>query len=252
MHSARPRLRRSLAIVPALLLSLAACGNEAEVMQVADATAGPVKASEDDGRPAAGCMVGGTDIPADAAVAQAGDLDGDGQDDQVWLGLQGDKRLLGVRTASGASFSTSFTADQVEKSRATAVANRLGDGTAIILLATAYSAVLYAVVDCEIVPTMNAQGNQYTFDLGMNGIGTGVACPKDGKELYLAGYNAEQEDLDNSDLVTRTRIDLSENGARADNGEVTELGNIKYDSPQYLGASGVSCGDAEKALEPQR
>jgi hypothetical protein len=132
------------------------------------------------------------------------------------------------------------------------VGNRLGDGTAIILLATGYSATLYAVINCEIVPTMDAKGNQYTFDLGMNGFGTGVACPREGKSRYLAGYNAKQDDQDNSDLVIRTRIELSEGGAKADNGEVTDLGHLKYDSPNYFGATGVSCGEAEKAMEPER
>lgn len=244
MRSPRPALAAA-----GLVLALAACGNEASASAEEIAgTAAPVPTSGSSG----GCPVGGVDIPADANVVEAGDLDGDGQDDQIWLGLKGDRRLLGVRTASGGSFSTAFTTDQVEKSQATAVANRLGDGNAVILLATGYRAVLYAVIGCEIVPTLNQDGNQYTFDLGMDGYGTGVACPQADEGLYLAGFNAEPDDLDSSDRVSRTRIDLSENGARADNGKADDLGNISYDSPRYKGASGVSCGDAETALEPER
>ncbi|MCE0538569.1 hypothetical protein LWF15_24015 [Kineosporia rhizophila] len=247
------------AVALAGLLALGACAGEPTVKQVSDATAAPVDVSpsaeaptQTEAQPKAGCKVGGVDIPADAGVGLAGDLDGDGQDDQVWLGLKGDKRLLGVRTASGASFATSFTADQVENAQASAVGNRLGDGTAIILLATAYSAALYAVIDCKIVPSINLQGNQYTFDLGMNGRGTGVACPAKGKKRYLAGFNAKQDDADSSDRVIRTRIDLSEKGARADNGKETDLGNVGYDSPVTMLAYGVTCGDAEAALEPER
>ncbi|GAB3248760.1 hypothetical protein [Kineosporia babensis] len=253
----RRRLLGATSAGAAALLALTACGQgEPSVQTVVDATAGPVltdpAGSGGSTGGAAGCMVGGTDIPADAAVAEAGDLDGDGQTDQIWLAIKGDKRLLGVRTASGASFSTSFTADQVEKASATAVANRLDDETAIILLATGYSAVLYAVVDCEIVPSLNVQGNQYKFDLGINGMGTGVACLKDGDDLYLAGFNSTPDDIDNSDQVIRTRIDLGENGTKATNGQITDLGNLDYDSPKYKNAYGVSCGDAETVLEPER
>lgn len=60
----------------------------------------------------------------------------------------------------------------------------------------------------------------------MNGRGTGVACPAKGKKRYLAGFNAKQDDADSSDRVIRTRIDLSEKGARADNGKETDLATL--------------------------
>ncbi|MCD5311161.1 hypothetical protein [Kineosporia babensis] len=239
---------RFLTVSTIALFALAGCAGEPSVTEVKDAVAAPGGVEQS----TAGCPVGGADIPADAVVVEAGDLDGDGQDDQVWLAVKGDKRLLGVRTASGSSLSTSFTADQVEKHQATALGNRLGDGTPIIVLATGYSAALYTVADCKIVPSLTAQGNQYLFDLGMNGEGTGVFCPKDDQGLYLASYNAKPDDLDSSDEVFRTRIEFSENGTRADNGKVTDLGHIKYDDPLSQDTMGVACGDAETALEPER
>jgi hypothetical protein len=154
-----------------------------------------------------------------------------------------------VLTASGASFSTTFESGSPQN--ATAVANRLGDGSAIILLSTGRSAALYAVVDCKIVPTKNVDGDQYSFDLGFAGYGTGVACPMVKEQLYLAGYQSEAAKPEGYANITRTRIDLSKNGTRADNGDEAELGKFGDDSATYRIAHGVSCGDSETAEEPK-
>src|SRR5205085_2501832 len=65
-----------------------------------------------------GCAAGGPAIPKSANRARTGDLDGDGVADSIWLAIDGNDRVLGVTTASGARFSTVFTSD----SRSTASA----------------------------------------------------------------------------------------------------------------------------------
>jgi hypothetical protein len=280
MYSSRPARRSlaALALAPALLLALAACGNSdptpvhgaagpAGVSTTSattddggspDASSTPTSSSTTKTTPATtsasgstkGCAKGGGDVPTNADSAQVGDLDGDGTKDEVWLADQGSQRTLGVLTATGAVFSTTFTS--ASPIAASATANRLGDGSAVILLSTGRSAALYAVVDCKIVPTENKDGKQYTFDLGFTGYGTGVACPTAKGALYLAGYNtvASTKHTDYGD-VTRTRIDLSDAGAKAANGVKAELGEFGNDSATYKIAHGVSCGDSETANEPQ-
>ncbi|GAA3610109.1 hypothetical protein GCM10022223_27790 [Kineosporia mesophila] len=271
-YTGRRRALSAMALLPAGLLTLAACSSPSAT-PVADATAGPAgvstaKASssatddasstsssstttEDDAEPTAdrkGCAAGGSDIPAGAGTAPAGDLDGDGQADQVWLADDGDTRLLGVKTASGAIFDTTFT--NGGPGAGSAVANRLSDGSAIILLSTNRSAALYAVVDCKIVKTQNKNAQQYTFDLGFTGYGNGVACPAVDGKLYLAGYQADKSG-GKAYTITRTRIDLSEGGARADNGTKTDLGDFAEGSATYRIAHSVGCGDVGTAKEPQ-
>ncbi len=279
MHSSRPARRSlaALALAPALLLALAACGSDKTPNAVAGATAGPAGVSDsattDDGDPSSapstpasssttktstsdaggddtkGCAQGGGSVPANADSALVGDLDGDGAQDEVWLADKGSQRTLGVETSSGGVFSTTFTS--ASPIAASAVANRLGDGSAVILLSTGRSAALYAVVDCKIVPTKNKEGAQYTFDLGFGDFGTGVACPTANGALYLAGYNTVASDRKGYADVTRTRIDLSSSGAKAANGTKAALGEFGNDSATYKIAHGVSCGDSETAKEPQ-
>ena len=278
MHASRPARRSlaALALAPALLLALAACGSDKNPHNVPNATAGPAGVSTstttDDGdstdaanSPTSssttkttttaadggtkGCAQGGGSVPTDAGSAQVGDLDGDGAKDEVWLADKGDQRTLGVLTASGGVFSTTFTS--ASPISASAVANRLGDGSAVILLSTGRSAALYAVVDCKIVPTKNKEGAQYSFDLGFGDFGTGVACPTAKGALYLAGYNTVDSKQKGYANVTRTRIDLTADGAKAANGVKAELGEFGNDSATYKIAHDVSCGDSETAKEPQ-
>ncbi|MCE0540068.1 hypothetical protein LWF15_31700 [Kineosporia rhizophila] len=262
--------RVAAALAPALLLALTACGAESTPQNVTGATAGPAgvadpsasaddsessttspaeSATDDSPMPAdGGCPEGGGKVPAKAAGAQVGDLDGDGAKDELWLADNGNKRRLGVRTASGRVMSTVFQSGSPQS--AVAVANRLGDGSAIILLSTGRTAALYAVIDCEIVATKDKTGGQYTFDLGFGSYGTGVACPMANDKLYLAGYLATAAEREGYENITRTRIDLSEEGARADNGTVAELGEHGNDSASAKIAHGVSCGDSGTAEEP--
>lgn len=267
-HRAGRRSLAALALAPALLLALAACGDSESLVpqEVANATAGPagVGGSGSTATPSAsdgptstgdgsGCSQGKSAPPADSEPVEVGDLDGDGARDQLWIARDGDKRVLGVHTASGATFSTKFSGGSTASSAssASAVANRLGDDSAIVLLNTGRSAALYAVVDCRIVPTENVAGAQYEFDLGFGSYGTGVACPMAKGELFLAGYKTEDIGRDGYKKIVRTKIDLSENGTVAANGTVADLGEHAEDTPSYQIAESVSCGDSGTAHEPE-
>jgi hypothetical protein len=198
-----------------------------------------------------GCPAGGTGIPADADVAQAGDLDGDGNGDTLWIGFNAaDKQVFGVQTAGGARFSMRFsTENDPQRSSSSVWGDRLGDGTAVILLDTTNEVRLYAVVDCAIVATRNKQNNQYVFDEGKLGNGTGVGCPMIGSSgRHLVGYLAEENS--NGYSVSRTAIILSQGGRRASNGVTTVLGNaLDKNSTTVLSARNVGCGVSHQAEE---
>ncbi|GAB3269067.1 hypothetical protein [Kineosporia babensis] len=256
MHSSGRRRLAALTLAPALL-GLAACGNESALEPVRNVTAGPAGLNPSAGpsattEPASGgedgCADDGGQVPSGAGAAEVGDLDGDGAPDELWMVQDGGQKRLGVRTASGKVMSTAYESTEP----ASAVANRLGDGTAIILLNTGRSAALYSVLDCQIVATENQTGEQYSFDLGFGQFGTGVACPLSPADdtLYLAGYKATDSGRDGYENIVRTRIDLSEGGSRADNGTVAELGEYSSSSASAKIAHAVSCGDSGTVEEP--
>jgi len=199
-----------------------------------------------------GCAPNGARIPAGAGTAVSGDVDLDGEADTVWLADTPD-RTLGVTTASGATFSTRFTSAAPET--ASALAQKLQPaGPAVVLLSTGRSVALYDVVDCALVPTLNVQGQQYTFDLGFTGYGTGVGCVAGGDEedLQLVGLNAEDTG-DGHFRVTRTAVQLSDAGRRATNGATTVVAEgLSADDPQVRNAHSVSCRNQSlEAAEPQ-
>lgn len=201
-----------------------------------------------DSSAATGCAATEDTVPPEAAIGPTADLDGDGQADQLWLADIDGTRMLGVQTASGAVFSTDFTSGAPQA--ASALGQVLGDGSAIVLLDTGREIPLYAVIDCALVPTQNDQGQQYSFDKGFTGYGTGVGCEEvDGGGLGLVGYLAEIEG--DTATVTSTQIELADGGATASNGEATEQTDLDSEDPLVQAASSVSCGDAEAVMEPQ-
>lgn len=111
---------------------------------------------------------------------------------------------------------------------------------------------LYAVVDCQLVPTTNEQGQQYTFDLGFTGYGTGVGCePVPGREAELALFGLLAHQVrDGTWTVTGTRIELSQDGRRAENGPSSDLvtGAGNADVPSIAVARTVACGDQNEAI----
>ena len=198
-------------------------------------------------------------VPDGASTAPTADLDGDRAADTLWLAERtgGDGalvRTLGVATASGAVFSVDF--DSAAPQEASAIAQRLsGSGPAIVLLDTGRSVPLYAVADCQLVATTNAQGEQYVFDRGFTGYGTGVGCEPVGSsdDLALYGLLAHQV-ADGTWSVTGTRVELSQDGRRADNGPTSDLvtGAGYPDVPAVAVARTVACGgQTQPVTEPE-
>jgi hypothetical protein len=195
-----------------------------------------------------GCSAGAA-VPKAAATVRTADLDADGSADTLWLGKVSGKRTLGVEMADGERFSTTFTSAGIQP--AGAVAGRLGSGVAVILMETDHSVKLYAIIGCRIVATKNAQGNQYTFDEGVTGYGSGAGCPVIGSGRRLVGYLAKADAAGDSYTVTRTTINLLQGGARATNGVTTTLGTKVAPSATLVRtATKVSCGGGSVALEP--
>jgi hypothetical protein len=261
-----------------VLALLAGCGalNGKDTITMTNATAGPADAGQASASASAsngstgaatikatttssggtttggkGCPAGGAAIPAGAGTAGTADLDGDGKGDTIWLAGKGDTRLLGVRTATGARFSTVFSS--ASPVSASAVAGRLGDGSAVILLDLSRETKLYAVVNCTIVASRNTQGNQYTFDQGFTGYGTGAGCPSLGSSgRHLVGYLAKPNADGSRFRVTRTTISLGSHGAKASNAATVTLGRaLRPNSAVVKLAQSVTCGTGARAFEPE-
>ncbi|WP_432542454.1 hypothetical protein [Kineococcus sp. SYSU DK002] len=264
---------RALALPAASLLALSAvltaCGSQdgtTGAEETSSAASSPVGATSSAGPSTAadgvpdgvgagagnGCAPNSATAPAGAGTATTGDVDLDGEADTVWLS-GGPERTLGITTATGATFSTTFTGAAPQA--ATAIGQKLQPaGPAVVLLNTGRSVALYAVVDCALTPTLNAQGEQYVFDLGFTGYGTGVGCVAGGDEedLSLAGLNAVDAG-DGTYRVTRTAVQLDDSGRRATNGETTVVAEgLAADDPRVEGARTVGCGNQTSgAVEPQ-
>ena len=202
------------------------------------------------GSTAKGCPAGGLAVPENANRAETVDLDGDGKKDTLWLADQGDIRVLGVETASGARMATVFT--NGGQASANAVGGLLGDKSAVILLDFSREARLYGVIDCKIFGYENAQGHQYTFDEGFTGHGTGVGCPEIGSQgRRLVGYLAEPGGYGDGYKVTRTLINLDRKEVVATNG-ITETVNegVPESNSDVKKAKQIICGPGERVHEP--
>ena len=200
-----------------------------------------------------GCPPNSGKIPAGARQVTTADLDLDGAADTLWLADVGSKRTIGVRTATGATFSTTFQSAAPQGARA--IGQKLESaGPSIVLLNTGRSVLLYDVADCAIVPVKNPQGAQYTFDLGFTGYGTGVDCVRTGAGYTLAGLLATPENSANvAYTISRTKIVLSDFGRHAANGEKSIVAtHVTNTSAAFQQAHSVSCGTPSSVVtEPQ-
>ena len=198
-----------------------------------------------------GCPAGGGGVPAGAGSAPTADLDLDGEPDVLWLSDAGGQRTLGVTTASGATFSTTF--QSAAPQAATALGQRLGgSGPGVVLLDTGRSVQLYTTAGCALVPTTDDRGRPWSFDLGFTGYGTGVGCADLGHGLQLVGLLAG-DDGQGTSTVTRTPVELDDDGRTARGGAAEVVAErARSDDPVVAQARSVSCGDqAEGAAEPQ-
>lgn len=196
---------------------------------------------ESDATPATGCPATGDGVPAGASSGEIVDVDGDGRADTAWL-TGGAERTFGVTTASGATFSTPI--DSASPIPASAVVGVVGtDAVPIALVDLGREARLLTLADCTATPTVDAQGQPYVFGRGFGDQGTGVGCSEIDGTLRLAGLLATEEG--DGWTVTRTLVDLSDEGRVATNGAVEEVASgAAADDPVVTTAQEVSCGDA--------
>ena len=183
-------------------------------------------------------------VPEGATAKPTLDVDGDGRPDTLWIDdgtAAGGAVVFGVQTASGGTLSTDFNSASGSNARTVLVADVTGDGELVALADDGRSVRLYGLSDCSLVPEQNAQGEQYTFDLGFTGFGTGVGCADvDGNGTRdLVGLLAD------GTSVTSTVVALD--GPRATNGASSTIADA---TPQQLDlASQVSCGDLTLAAD---
>jgi hypothetical protein len=247
---------RPVLIATAALVLAAGCGDDnpttaaptpsASASAASDAPAVSPTAANDPSPASRGCPAKGPGVPSDATTSRAVDVDGDGRMDTVWAVGSGGQLLAGITTASGAT-------SRVTKGFAGGVgpfilaADADERGTIVVLVGNNRGQSLYRWSDCRIQPVLNPDGEQYGFDAGFAGNGTGIGCSrvKGAAHRDLVGLNLEGDASSPTRTVKRTQIVLD--GLRAHNGLVDRLA-VKKGSAAEASATTVSCGD----LTPER
>ncbi|WP_029429486.1 hypothetical protein [Blastococcus sp. URHD0036] len=243
----RTRLPLVLAVSAALIAGCSADdGDDATAAPTTATTTATTTASatppggSDAGGSDAGCPATDDGIPSGAATRPTLDVDGDRAADTEWIASSpaaDGSVLFGVTTASGAT----VTADLQSASpvaRSILVADVTGDGELVVLASDGRQVLLYAYSDCQIVPVQNPQGEQYAFDLGFTGYGTGVGClDVDGDGVRdLAGL------LVNGDGTGYTATAVVLDGPRASNSDVS-MGVADAGAAAVEAARSITCGD---------
>jgi hypothetical protein len=194
----------------------------------------------------AGCTAKDATQPSGAAPKPTLDVDGDGKPDTVWIATQPDADggvPFGITTAAGGTFGTTIrSASPV--ARSVLVADVTGKGELIALASDNRQVLLYGISSCSFVPELNAQGQQYAFDLGFTGFGTGVGCVDangDGTDLVGLKYEPETNGVG---TISRTIVELD--GPQARNGAtdtVTVTRASEADEAQSVGCGDVTLTD---------
>jgi hypothetical protein len=183
----------------------------------------------------------GGDISSEAR----GDLDGDGQEDRVVGWTTGGERVFTAATAAGGVSEWRNSNPSGADPRVYGIADADEDGRAEVFVSPGRNAYVLTLVDCQVTPYLNPQGEPYAFDLGTGDQGTGVGCVDadgDGRRdlvglLRVPGDGAEVR-------WRRTIVEL--HGPQARNGAVSEG---TYAAPRDDAAiallSKVTCGDQD-------
>jgi hypothetical protein len=250
MGSRRPAV---LAVLAAgLLLAGCAHGGSSTASSTTTAAAGSSTSSASAGASStsahgsggakAGCPSVGRAVPQGAQSKQTVDVDGDGRADTEWIATSPDSGggvPFGVRTASGAVFSATISSAS-PIARSVMFADVTGHGEIIALASDGRQVLLYAVSDCQIIPEKNLQGQQYAFDLGFTGFGTGVGCVDangDGTtDLVGLTFVAEPQ---GQGTIQRTIVQLQGPNARNGATDTVPASNANLADE----ARSVGCGD---------
>jgi hypothetical protein len=124
------------------------------------------------------------------------------------------------------------------------LADVTGSGEVIALASDGRQVLLYGISQCSFVPILNPQGEQYAFDLGFTGFGTGVGCvDADGDGTTdLVGLKVVDAD-DGEGTIERTIIELD--GPNARNGATDSVPVTRASLADE--ARTVTCGDRTMA-----
>ena len=196
----------------------------------------------------AGCPSSGQQIPAGTNTKPTIDVDGDGRPDTAFISTQPDPQTgftFGVRTASGGLITASMGLSASPVERSVLFADVTGHGEVIALASDGREVQLWAVSACRLIPMQNIQGQQYLFDLGFTGYGTGIGCADangDGVRDLL-GLKLVTDPGGRPVSIERTIIRL--NGPHASNGPRFTL---RSPTPaQAALATSITCGDLTMA-----
>lgn len=195
---------------------------------------------------ATGCAPGGGGVPSGAVTKPTLDVDGDGRPDTMWIaqGAAGAGGVpFGVTTSGGRTVSAAINSGS-PRPRQVLIADVTGKGELVAFASDGRQVLLFAVRGCSFVPVQNAQGQQYTFDLGFTGYGTGVGCVDangDGTtDLVGLKYLPESQ---GEGTIQRTIVEL--NGPNARNGATDTVPATNATMAEE--AQSVSCGDVTLA-----
>jgi hypothetical protein len=196
--------------------------------------------------PQSGCAQRTSPEPEGEITSEAkGDLDGDGKEDRVSAWGVGSDRVFTVTTGAGGASEWRTSNPSGADPRVYGVADANEDGRAEVYVSPGRTANVLTLIDCQVTPYLNQQGEPYAFDLGTGDQGTGLGCVDadgDGRRdlvglLRIASEGAEVR-------WRRTIVQLY--GQQARNGAVTEG---SYSSPKDDAAIGllskVTCGDQD-------
>ncbi|SFK37026.1 hypothetical protein [Geodermatophilus ruber] len=198
----------------------------------------------------AGCPSSGESIPAGTNSKPTIDVDGDGRPDTAFFSEQPGAQngfTFGVRTASGGVVRSSMGLSGSPVERSVLFADVTGRGEVIALASDGRQVQLWAVSTCRLIPVQNAQGQQYTFDLGYSGYGTGVGCADaDGDGTRdLLGLKLVTDSGGSPTSVERTIIAL--NGPHAANGARSIV--PAPTAAEAARAGSITCGDLTMAAD---
>jgi hypothetical protein len=188
-------------------------------------------------------------VPAGVTSATFGDVDGDGQPDQLYVGVDQSSSLrrFGVVTKTGVR--SEWTVDNASPvaPAVLGIADANQDGQIEIFVNPGRVVDVLTFRDCTLQPYLNQEGQPYGFSVGFDDAGSGMGCVDadgDGRR-DLVGLKAGEREGDQVPW-TRTIVTLSANQAR--NG-ATSSGT--YTSPKDDAAiellSRITCGDDDFA-----
>lgn len=242
--------RRTVAVA-ALACALTACSSESGTgdSESSASTSAPStdgQASTSDAEPSAttGCPESGAGVPADAAVTEIIDVDGDQQPDRSWLQESSGQVTFGITTATDSTATTPIDLAGGGP-RSALVADYDGRGDILAFVSDARTADLFAYSECTLITMQNPQAEPYQFDLGFRGTGTGAGCVDASGESVpdLVGLNVLVDGAGQPTSIDRTVIDLD--GPRASNGATDSVAIT--DPAQVDLAHQITCGDLTMA-----